>query len=139
MGGLKLKIRSLKPVTIQILKGEKFSPTEVLISTTMGPLGAAATEAQAVKALIEQGGKAAIAANAGIGAATNMAGDTVTKVITGQEVTSGDFAAKGVAGAVTAFLPTKPAFIQPIAGEAINSVADALKKLVDTTINGGQK
>ena len=46
-------------VGAQILKGEGVSPTEALVSTTMGPIGAAATEAQAAKALLEQGGKTA--------------------------------------------------------------------------------
>lgn len=127
MGGLKLKIRSLKPVTIQILKGEKFSPKEVLISTTMGPLGAAATEAQAVKALIEQGGKAAIAANAGIGAATNVAGDTATKVITGQSVTAAGAVVAAGSGAFGGVVSTKPV-VQGAVTEATGAV---LKELTD--------
>jgi hypothetical protein len=120
-------------------KGEGVSPTEALVSTTMGPIGAAATEAQAVKAIIEQGGKVAAAVNGVIGAVTNVASDAGAKVLKGDEVTSGDVASKGLAGAATAMLPAKPALIQPIAGEAINTAADALKNVIDNAITGGQK
>ncbi len=123
----------------QILKGEGVSPTEALVSTTMGPIGAAATEAQAVKAIVEQGGKVAAAVNGVIGAVTNVASDAGAKVLKGDDVTSGDVASKGLAGAATAMLPAKPALIQPIAGEAINTAADALKNVIDNAITGGQK
>jgi hypothetical protein len=108
----------------QLIKGEGFSPTEALVSTTMGPIGAAATETQAVQALINQGGKAAIAANAAIGAATNVVGDTATKVITGQSVTVENIAVKAVTGAAGANVFNGVKTIPEIATETLNSIAD---------------
>ena len=122
----------------QIVKGEGVSPTEVLSSTIMGPIGTAATEAKVVKDIVETGGAAAIGLKAGIGAGTNVASDSGAKIIKGEDVTSGDVAAKGLAGAATALLPAKPALIQPIAGEAINSAADALKNIINSSAGGSK-
>jgi hypothetical protein len=123
----------------QLIKGQGFSPTEALVSTTMGPIGAAATEAQAVKALIDQGGKAAIAANAAIGAATNVVGDTATKAITGQEVKGSDVVLKTVTGAVTGGLPIKSEIIKSVTSEAANSAVDSLKLTVEEILSEGKK
>lgn len=68
-----------------------------------------------------------------------MTSDSGAKVIKGEDVTSGDVAATGLAGAATALLPAKPALIQPVAGEAINSVADKLKTLINSSSTGGSK
>jgi hypothetical protein len=120
----------------QLIKGQGFSPTEALVSTTMGPIGAAATEAQAVKALIDQGGKAAITANAAIGAATNVVGDTATKVITGQEVTAENVIVKGVTGAAGANFFKNIKTIPEIATETLNSIVD---KTLENKNEGGKK
>ncbi len=123
----------------QFVKGEGVSPTEVLVSTTMGPIGAIATEAKVVKEIVEAGGGGAIVIKAVIGAATNVTSDSGSKILKGEDITSGDIAAKGLAGAATALLPAKPTLIQPIAGEAINSAADALKNLINSSSTGGSK
>jgi hypothetical protein len=87
-------------VGAQIMKGDGVSPTEALVSTITGPMGAAVIEAQAVKSIVEKGAKAAVATNALVGATTNVAGDTTTKILTGQEVTAAEAARALVAGGV---------------------------------------
>lgn len=113
----------------QIIKGEGVSPTEALVSTTMGPIGAAVTEAQAVKALIGQGGKTAITTNASIGAGTNVVGDTTTKVLTGQEVTAtGAVTAMGT-GAAGANVVSSSKVIPSIATEGLNAVVPIIENV----------
>lgn len=104
------------------------SPTEALVSTTMGPIGAAATEVQAVKTIVEQGGRAAIATNAGIGAATNVVGDTTTKVLTGQDVTVGSTATAIGAGAIGANVVSTSKVIPAIATEGLNAAIPIIEK-----------
>jgi hypothetical protein len=104
-----------------------------------GPVGATATEAQAVKTIVEQGGKAAVATKATIGAATNVISDVTPKVLTNQDVTTGDVTAKGFAGAATSLLPAKSTLVQSISGEAINSAADAIKDAINSSVRGDEK
>ncbi len=110
----------------QIIKGEGVSPTEVMTSTIMGPLGTAVTEATAVKAIVEAGGPAAIATKAGIGAGTNVTSDSGAKVIKGEDVTSGDVLKAGVSGAVGA-LP-KSQVMQNVITEGVNALIDGATK-----------
>ncbi|MGV0982938.1 MAG: hemagglutinin repeat-containing protein [Limnohabitans sp.] len=110
----------------QIVKGEGISPTEVMTSTIMGPLGTAVSEATAVKTIVEAGGPAAIATKAGIGTGTNVTSDSGAKIIKGEEVTSGSVLKAGVSGAVGA-LPKSPVMQNAIT-EGVNAFIDLVTK-----------
>jgi filamentous hemagglutinin len=99
---------------------------EAAISGAMGSLGAAATEIQAVRTIIQQGGVAATATNATIGAGTNVIGDTATKVVKGEEITVKGVAGNLATGALGGVVLPK----NPVVPAAATEVLNALKEKV---------
>jgi hypothetical protein len=99
---------------------------EAAISGATGILGAAATEIQAVKTIIQQGGVAATTTNATIGAGTNVIGDTATKVVNGDEITLKGVAGNLVTGALGGVVLPK----NPVVPAAATEVLNALKEKV---------
>ena len=102
------------------------SVKEAVISGATGSLGAAATEVQAVKTIIQQGGAAATATNAGIGATTNVIGDTATKAAKGEEITGSGVLGSAVTGGAGANFYPQNSVLPVAATEFLNAVKDRL-------------
>jgi hypothetical protein len=95
------------------------SLTEAAISGATGSLGSVAAEVQVIKTVIQQGGVAATATSAGIGAVTNVVGDTATKAVKGEDVTLTGTAQALISGGVGGSL--KNPVVQSIVTEGLNA------------------
>jgi hypothetical protein len=100
------------------------SLTEAAISGATGSLGAVAAEVQVIKTVIQQGGSAATATSAGIGAVTNVVSDTATKVVKGEDVTLTGTVGNLATGAIGATLLPKNPIVPVAATEVLNAVKD---------------